>query len=133
MKENKIRIVIISVIGALVILGALVLLTIESEYPTFVGNRIKNPDAYLLTFDKMNGTDSHDMELKSGDVLEVYLEPLGGTLDVKVGMEGCKSIYQANDASKGEFKLNITESGTYTISIDAKKAKGTANFTVKKD
>ena len=133
MKENKRRIVIISVIGVLIILGALVFLTIRSEYPTFVGSRIKNPDAYLLTYDKMNGTDSHDMELQSGDVLEVYLDPLGGTMDVKVGMEGCEPIYQANGASKGEFELNITESGTYTISIEAKRAKGTAKFTLKKD
>lgn len=33
----------------------------------FTGSRVKNPDAYLLDIERMNGTDLHTLELHEGD------------------------------------------------------------------
>ena len=40
-----------------------------SNREEFTGSRVKNPDAYLLDIQKMNGTDLHTLELRQGDVL----------------------------------------------------------------
>ena len=35
----------------------------------FTGSRVKNPDAYLLDIEKMNGTDLYTLELQKGDIM----------------------------------------------------------------
>lgn len=35
----------------------------------FTGSRVKNPDAYLLDIERMNGIDLHTLDLHEGDVL----------------------------------------------------------------
>ena len=40
----------------------------------FTGSRVKNPDAYLLDIEAMNGTDLHTLELSAGDVLRVTFD-----------------------------------------------------------
>lgn len=37
----------------------------------FDGSRIKNPDSYTLDIRKMNGKDSHTLELSAGDALQI--------------------------------------------------------------
>ena len=44
----------------------------------FAGSRVKNPDAYLLDIEKMNGTDLHTLELQEGDVLDIQFETVKG-------------------------------------------------------
>ena len=46
----------------------------------FTGSRVKNPDAYLLDIEKMNGTDLHTLELQKGDVLHIRFETVKGEL-----------------------------------------------------
>ena len=52
-------------------LAAAVVLVLRSRESEFTGNRVKNPDAYLLDIQRMNGTDNHALALKKGDVLVV--------------------------------------------------------------
>ena len=50
----------------------------------FTGNRIKNPDAYLLDIERMNGTDLHTLELHEGDVLQIQFETVKGSLCMEI-------------------------------------------------
>ena len=43
----------------LLVLAGIALLASCSDQGSFSGSRVKNPDAYLLDIEKMNGTDLH--------------------------------------------------------------------------
>ena len=90
----------------------------------FTGSRVKNPDAYLLDIEKMNGTDLHTLELREGDVLQIQFETENGTLYMEIKAPDGTSIYRGNGKETTEFTVNIRESGIYTIVVEARHAKG---------
>lgn len=108
----------------LVLAGAAVLM-LRNQQNEFTGNRVKNPDAYLLDIQRMNGTDSHVLTLKKGDSLAVKFETTGGQLTMEITAPDGSVIYQGNGTEATEFTLGIPEDGTYTISVRGKQAKGT--------
>ena len=90
----------------------------------FTGSRVKNPDAYLLDIEKMNGTDLHTLELREGDVFQIQFETENGTLYMEIKAPDGTSIYRGNGKETTEFTVNIRESGIYTIVVEARHAKG---------
>ena len=90
----------------------------------FTGSRVKNPDAYLLDIEKMNGTDLHTLELSRGDVLQIQFETEKGELYMEIKAPDGTSIYRGNGKETTEFTVNIRESGIYTIVVEARHAKG---------
>ena len=60
-KKSKAVFIALSV----VLLSGLAVFIICRNQDNFAGSRIKNPDAYLLDIEKMNGTDLHTLELKT--------------------------------------------------------------------
>ena len=110
-------------VGLLLLVGiALFLLGYNRE--GFTGSRVKNPDAYLLDIEKMNGTDLHTLELREGDVLQIQFETENGTLYMEIKAPDGTSIYRGNGKETTEFTVNIRESGIYTIVVEARHAKG---------
>ena len=90
----------------------------------FTGNRIKNPDAYLLDIERMNGTDLHTLELHEGDVLQIQFETVKGSLYMEIKAPDGTTIYRGNGKETTEFSVNISENGVYTIVVEARQAKG---------
>lgn len=99
--------------------------------PTFQGSRVKNPDAYLLDIQRMNGTDSHILELKKDATLQIQFETLKGSLRMEIKGENENLIYSGNGKETTDFQLKIPEDGCYTILIEAKQAKGTVHIILK--
>ena len=94
----------------------------------FTGNRIKNPDAYLLDIERMNGTDLHTLELHEGDVLQIQFETVKGSLYMEIKAPDGTTIYRGNGKETTDFTVNIRESGVYTIVVEARRAKGTIHI-----
>ena len=94
----------------------------------FTGSRVKNPDAYLLDIDKMNGTDLHTLELSRGDVLQIQFETEKGELYMEIKAPDGTAIYRGNGKETTEFAVNIRESGVYTVVVEARHAKGTIDI-----
>ena len=46
-------------------------------------------------------------------------------------MEGEDPVYRGNKIETGSFDIEVPKVGNYTISIHARKAQGTMNFTIK--
>ena len=90
----------------------------------FTGSRVKNPDAYLLDIEKMNGTDLHTLELQEGDVLQIEFETEKGELYMEIKAPDGAAVYRGNGKETTEFTVNIRESGVYTIVVEARHAKG---------
>ena len=99
----------------------------------FTGNRIKNPDAYLLDIERMNGTDLHTLELHEGDVLQIQFETVKGSLYMEIKAPDGTTIYRGNGKETTEFTVNIRESGIYKIVVEARHAKGTIHIQLEEE
>ena len=99
-----------------------------SNQEGFSGSRVKNPDAYLLDIQRMTGTDLHTLELQAGDVLQIRLETVRGSLHMEIKAPDGATVYQGNGTETTDFTVNIRESGVYTIAVEARRAKGTIHI-----
>lgn len=115
---------ILIVLPLLVLAGIAVFLS-GCNQGSFSGSRVKNPDAYLLDIEKMNGTDLHTLELCEGDVLQIQFDTEKGDLYLEIKAPDGTAIYRGNGKETTEFTVNIRESGVYTIVVEARYAKGT--------
>lgn len=91
---------------------------------TFVGDCVKGPDAYLLDIEQMNGSDRHELRLRSGDVLRVRFETRKGALHMQIEAPDGSALYTGNGESATEFTVNVPESGTYAVTVEARQAQG---------
>ena len=120
-KRNKAVLIVLSL---LVLAGVAVFLLCTNQ-EGFTGSRVKNPDAYLLDIEKMNGTDLHTLELQEGDVLQIQFETVKGSLYMEIKAPDGTAIYRGNGREITEFTVNIRESGVYTVVVEARRAQGT--------
>ena len=97
----------------------------------FVGNREAASNSYLLEIESMNGSDLHNMELNEGDTLEILFETEKGVLQMRIKAPNGAVIYEGNGKEITDFTINISESGVYTINVEAKGAKGTIHIQTK--
>lgn len=125
MKKRKFVFLIILLL--LFLAGAAVFLFCSNQ-ENFTGSRIKNPDAYLLDIDRMNGTDLHTLELHEGDSLQIRLKTEKGALYMEIKAPDGTAIYQGNGKETTDFTVNIPESGVYTVVVEARQAKGTIHI-----
>ena len=108
----------------LCILGIAVVLTACGR-DCFVGSRTAEAGSYRLDIDRMTGTDRFTMELSAGDTLAVQFETVKGSIYMEIKEPDESSLYAGNGKGVSEFTVNILESGTYSIYVEARHAKGT--------
>lgn len=105
------------------VLGIAVLLTACGR-TCFVGSRVADADAYRLDIDYMTGTDSATMELKANDTLAVFFEAVRDSIYMQIEAPDKTILYSGNGKDVTEFTANVSESGTYSIYVEAHHAKG---------
>lgn len=115
-------------ISLLCLAAAAVVLLLCRGQSEFTGSRIKNPDAYLLDIEEMNGTDQHTLELRKGDVLQVRFETAGGALSMEIRGPDGTVLYQGNGKEPTDFTVNVPENGLYTVTVEARRANGTIHI-----
>ena len=99
----------------------------------FAGSRVKNPDAYLLDIEKMNGTDLHTMELSQGDGLQIQFETEKGSMYMEIKEPDGTAVYRGNGKETTDFTVNIRKSGVYTVVVEARHAKGIIHVQLEKE
>lgn len=87
-------------------------------------SRTAGSDSYGLNVESMTGTDSYQMELQESEVLAVYFETVRGSMCMEIQAPDGSLLYQGNGKGVTEFTVNIPESGTYSIFVEAHRAKG---------
>ena len=120
-KRNKAILIVLP----LLVLAGIAVLPFCSNQGSFSGSRVKNPDAYLLDIEKMNGTDLHTLELCEGDVLQIQFETEKGDLYMEIKAPDGTAVYRGIGKETTAFTVNIRKSGVYTIVVEARHAKGT--------
>ena len=94
----------------------------------FTGSRVKNPDAYLMDIERMNGTDLHTLELRKGDVLQIRFETVKRSLYMEIKAPDGASIYRGNGKETTDFTVNIPKDGVYAVVVEARHARGTIHI-----
>ena len=118
---------------SLLVLAGVAVFLLCTNQENFTGSRVKNPDAYLLDIEKMNGTDLHTLELQEGDVLDIQFETVKGSLYMEIKAPDGAAVYRGNGKETTEFTVNIRESGVYTVVVEARHAKGTIHVQLKEE
>lgn len=113
----------------LIVAGMIVLFS-GCNRKTFMGSCIKNPDAYLLDAEQMNKTDQHTMNLQKGDFLSIQFETTSGSLSLKITAPDGRNVYTGNGTAATDFTISISQSGTYTVTVTAVRAKGKIHIQV---
>lgn len=109
--------------GILLFLVLFALLT-ACNRSSFDGSRTANPYSYRLDIERMNGTETHTMELDAGDILKIHFETERGKLHMEIKASDGTIIYMGNGEESTDFTVNISESGAYTVRVKAHDAKG---------
>jgi hypothetical protein len=126
----KKKIILLFAAIALIAVAGILIFTRQPE-TRFDGDRISDPDRFALQFERMNRTDSETLSLAEGDALRVSWQIESGQIDVTIGMEGEEALYRANDRAAGDeadFCVEIPQTGSYTITVTARDAKGRIEF-----
>ncbi|MDD6800093.1 MAG: PPC domain-containing protein [Firmicutes bacterium] len=129
MTKSK-RLILIGLV--LLFLSGLIVFLFSFNQEGFNGSRVKNPDAYLLDIERMNGTDYHIMELNEGDALQIHFETLKGSLNMKITAPDGAAVYSGKGTESTDFTVNIRKAGVYTIAVEASHAKGIIHIQLKK-
>lgn len=95
----------------------------ESKY-----NVKKFSDEYSIGAEYLNTTIRHEMELKTGDELEVTLQVLEGDVHLRIYLDKKNPIYEGTFSEWIHFALPIHEDGTYTILTTGEQAEGSFRF-----
>ena len=109
------------------IMGFTVFLTACSRN-CFVGNRVAEEGFYRLDVDYMTGTDRLTMEIQANNTLSVQFETVKGSIYMEIKDQDENTLYAGNGKGVTEFSVNISESGTYSIYVEAHHAKGTVHI-----
>ena len=128
-KRNNAVLILLS----LLLLAGITAFLFLHKQVSFTGSRVKNPDAYLLDIEKMNGTDLHTLELREGDILQIQFETEKGSLYMEIKAPDGTTIYRGNGKETTDFTVNIRESGVYTVTVEARRAKGTIHIQLKEE
>ncbi|MGN1028148.1 MAG: hypothetical protein ACI4P4_17305 [Faecousia sp.] len=129
---TKSKSAILTGLSLLLLAGAAVFL-LCCKQEGFRGSRVKNPDAYLLDIERMNGTDLHTLELHEGDVLQIQFETVKGEMYMEIKAPDGTAVYRGNGKETTDFTINIGEGGVYTVVVEARRAKGTIHIQLKEE
>ncbi|SCY65702.1 PPC domain-containing protein [Butyrivibrio sp. INlla14] len=95
-----------------------------SNNATFSGSKTGDADHFDIEFEVLNSSFTHYLELKEGESLEVTATKESGKISLRIQCGESEPVYQGDNLESTNFKVNINESGTYTITVSGQKAKG---------
>ena len=97
----------------------------------FDGSRTGNDSEFIMEYSVLNTTDAQDLTIEAGDTISAKIVVDKGSLSIKIQKDGEEPIYESNEIStSNEVDVEIDESGTYTVEVTGKKAKGSVSFIV---
>ena len=114
-----------------ILCAIMIIVSLTACSSDFDGSRTGNDNEFSMEYKVLNKTDSQDLKLQDGDIINAKIIIDGGTLAIKIQKDDEEPIYESDGISaSNEFEVEVEESGIYTITVTGKKAKGSVNFTV---
>ena len=109
------------------------ILTDCSSDSVFDGHKISDMDRFYMEYSILNKQEDTVTKLISGDELQVEMAQTKGSVDVRIGMDGEKPIYEGNNLTEIRFTLMIGKTGDYHIFVTGNRAKGYVSFERQED
>lgn len=131
MKNPERTIAVLSVIT--VALSMTVLFLILSPLLTETESQLSrrtDDNCFSMGFYPLNSSETEAFELQKGDVIDVSLVVMKGSLDIVIGQEEKKPIYEGNRVELDSFQVTVPEDGTYFITVSGTKAEGSISFQI---
>jgi len=116
---------------ALIFLAQFVMYGCNVNHTEFEGTRISDETRFILEFDILNTTESHELALRVDDIIDVSIDLIKGELDILVTDVDGEPIYKADHASSSVFSLIISEDGIYAFKVTGRRASGRVSFTLR--
>lgn len=82
-----------------------------------------------MDYKVLNTTDSQELELEKGDIVNFEVVSTEGSVDILLQKGNEEPIYKNTKIPTSAFQIEIEDSGMYTVSITGKKAKGSVSVT----
>lgn len=95
---------------------------------TFNGSRTGNESQLIMDYEVLNMTESQILELETGDTVEFVIVSEGGKVDITLQKDGESPVYEGVDVPTRSFSVNISESGSYKVTVTGKNAKGNVSI-----
>lgn len=124
MKLKRSAAAVICIAALIIALGAAYFLH-ANRTNEFTGKNVKNPDAYELDIEYMNGRDEHALSLRENDALRVHFEVISGSLRMEIAAPDGSILYSGNGTAETDFAVNIPADGEYGICVTGRRAQGT--------
>ena len=90
-------------------------------------SRWANEYLYEMTYDRLDGADSHTMRLEAGDTLQCQIYTYYGRLEVEISDEDGNTLLERASLN-GEQRVEISKTGNYTILVHGRKTSGEFAF-----
>lgn len=116
----KMKKLIIAILGCILGIGTVIIYMNQNQYE---GSRFSDSSSCAWTFEKMHGKESVELELNAGDEISVSFDIAKGNVNLWIGKEN-QGLYKGDKIDQGDFTLVVKETGTYTVSVEAKHAQG---------
>ena len=114
-----------------IFISILLIISLAGCSPDFNGSRTGNDSQFIMKYTAFNTTDSQDMLVEAGDKINAKIVIDGGHLSIKIQKGQEEPVYESENVFfSNDFDLDIEESGTYTVTVTGKKAKGSVRFVV---
>lgn len=118
------KIKIISIISILI----LVLSACSITSTKFNGSRTGNDSQLIMDYEVLNMTESQVLELETGDTVDFAIVSKRGKVDIVLQKDGENPVYQGVDVPTSTFSVEISESGSYKVTVTGKNAKGNVSI-----
>lgn len=119
------------IMAAIIMMAVILCGCADNANAKFNGSLTSDEEHFDIDFEILNGTYEHDLFLKEGESIAVSIEKESGSISLSVQDEDGESVYQGDDVEAGAFEVGIKETGTYTLCVSGKKARGHVVFTKK--
>lgn len=103
-------------------------------YTTVMSVETSTLSEKAMSYEKFNGYKSYKFKVDEDETVTVAVKftSESGKLSAYIAKDNDKSraVYEGNDVPTSEFTVNITDSGDYTIRLDAENHKGSYSFKI---
>ncbi len=98
----------------------------------FDGSCTGNDKQFIVDYNVLNCTKTHQMKLKKGTTVKVVVESKSGRVGILVEDTKGDDIYNNINAISENFSLEIPRTDTYNFSVSGSEAKGSVSFKMTK-
>ncbi|MBR6147487.1 MAG: hypothetical protein IKQ44_03905 [Lachnospiraceae bacterium] len=114
----------ICIINIVAVLAVSVFLCACTEGASFSGSKVGDEDHFDIAFEMLNTSYSHELDMKEGEALDVTVQAESGNISLIIRRGDDEPIYRGNILEFTAFQVGIEQEGTYTLTVEGKKARG---------